>query len=260
MSANLIDSYLQLDEDPDELRTPDEDMLDLELHLSSHRQMLIHTQPIYLINTSKLQTPQQQVIRADLSKNSPWMTESSVFSCDSSLRGLLHEQDEFHEGALHFNAASAFTPDSDQCAGHYEKTALLPMPSLFARDDLDFACAPDTMADDELFFQLAAAPAGPLPNHVATTTTTAPPLPAIAPAMVPPFAPNLGVNNFADAVNPYHDSVTWNSPEQCEFVHALTSKLSRYCGYFVADSKEMEYFDKIRLQEIEYRLCKTYFH
>lgn len=40
----------------------------------------------------------------------------------------------------------------------------------------------------------------------------------------------------------------------------LSNKLSRYCGYFINDSKEMEYFDKIRLQEINYRFSKTYFY
>lgn len=45
-----------------------------------------------------------------------------------------------------------------------------------------------------------------------------------------------------------------------DLFYQVTQKLSRYCGYFIADSKEQEYFDKIRFQEITYRFSKTAFH
>ncbi|SCV05597.1 LANO_0H10990g1_1 [Lachancea nothofagi CBS 11611] len=45
------------------------------------------------------------------------------------------------------------------------------------------------------------------------------------------------------------------SPEE-SFVQYISHKLSRYCGYLPNDSK---YYDKLRLQEISYRLGKTTF-
>lgn len=43
------------------------------------------------------------------------------------------------------------------------------------------------------------------------------------------------------------------------FVYTLTNKLMPYFGYFLADSNDLDYFDKIRFQEIDYKLSKTYF-
>lgn len=43
------------------------------------------------------------------------------------------------------------------------------------------------------------------------------------------------------------------------FVKTVSAKLSRYAGYFIADSKDQEYSDKVRFQEISYKFSKTYF-
>ncbi|SCU87058.1 LAMI_0D04566g1_1 [Lachancea mirantina] len=75
---------------------------------------------------------------------------------------------------------------------------------------------------------------------------------------------NLFVNNYVPRSN-YIATVsveTEKSPQfskEEELIHVVCNKLSRYCGYFFADSREQEYFDKIRMQEIFYRLNKTYF-
>lgn len=47
--------------------------------------------------------------------------------------------------------------------------------------------------------------------------------------------------------------------EENSFVKTLNSKLSRYTGYFGAGSKDQEYHDKVRFQEISYKFSKTYF-
>ncbi|AAS54183.1 AGL308Wp [Eremothecium gossypii ATCC 10895] len=215
MAAHTLDSYLQLD--GDEPHTPCEDGLAFELDLASQRRLLIHTQPIYLINTSKLQTPQQQVVRPEGGTLLD-TRQSSIFSAPGLGEDALHVLD------------AALTP---ACA---EK---LRMPRIVPREEPDYGA----LAADELLFELSAPiplalPAGPAPGLL---------------------GPSLDLGRFVQAAHTFHDDATWDSPEQYEFVHALTSKLSRYCGYFVADSKEMEYFDKIRLQEVEYRLSKTYF-
>ncbi|QEU62859.1 Ime1 [Kluyveromyces lactis] len=47
--------------------------------------------------------------------------------------------------------------------------------------------------------------------------------------------------------------------EKDQFVYTLTNKLLPYFGYFLADSNDLDYFDKIRFQEIDYKFSKTYF-
>lgn len=42
-------------------------------------------------------------------------------------------------------------------------------------------------------------------------------------------------------------------------VQTLNYKLSRYAGYYTADSRDQEYSDKVRFQEISYKFSKTYF-
>ncbi|CDO94357.1 unnamed protein product [Kluyveromyces dobzhanskii CBS 2104] len=46
---------------------------------------------------------------------------------------------------------------------------------------------------------------------------------------------------------------------QDQFAYELTNKLLPYFGYFLADSNDLDYFDKIRFQEIDYKFSKTYF-
>lgn len=61
------------------------------------------------------------------------------------------------------------------------------------------------------------------------------------------------------------DEVTKNcntnhaTDDEILFVKTVSSKLSRYAGYFIADSKDQEYSDKVRFQEISYKFSKTYF-
>lgn len=52
---------------------------------------------------------------------------------------------------------------------------------------------------------------------------------------------------------------TTHGPE-AEFVRVITHKLARYCSYCTADSSEQDRCDKIRMQEIAYRLGKTDYH
>lgn len=47
--------------------------------------------------------------------------------------------------------------------------------------------------------------------------------------------------------------------EESFFVKTLNSKLSRYTDYFGAASRDQEYYDKVRFQEISYKFSKTYF-
>ncbi|AET41004.1 transcription factor IME1 Ecym_7156 [Eremothecium cymbalariae DBVPG len=270
-----MDSYLQIDEDPEDVRTPDEDVLNFDLDLSSHRQMLIHTQPIYLINTSKLQTPQQHVVQQpELNSTYLGTRQSSIFSSNGNIHGLLNDEDVFPENSFHA-VGSTLTPDClhqppFSCLEKPRAAAAAPPPPAVnvvppravAREELDYNCHPFAIADDELLLQLSApVNLGQLQHqqqHQQQQQQQQQQLP-LQDQIHRSLGPSLDLNKFVQAVHTYHDDANWDSPEQYEFVHTLTSKLSRYCGYFVADSKEMEYFDKIRLQEIEYRLSKTYF-
>lgn len=71
------------------------------------------------------------------------------------------------------------------------------------------------------------------------------------------------VNHYAIS-DSYHYSIHKSSntryatDEEIEFVKNLNSKLSRYSGYFTAGSKDQEYSDKVRFQEISYKFSKTY--
>ena len=47
--------------------------------------------------------------------------------------------------------------------------------------------------------------------------------------------------------------------EENFFVKTLNSKLYRYTGYFGAGSRDQDYHDKVRFQEISYKFSKTYF-
>lgn len=47
--------------------------------------------------------------------------------------------------------------------------------------------------------------------------------------------------------------------EDSLLIRTLNAKLSRYAGYYTADSKDQEYSDKVRFQEISYKFSKTYF-
>ncbi|CAR29811.1 hypothetical protein ZYGR_0AD04970 [Zygosaccharomyces rouxii] len=56
-------------------------------------------------------------------------------------------------------------------------------------------------------------------------------------------------------------SFTGRRPTEEEnfFVKTLNSKLYRYTGYFGAGSRDQDYHDKVRFQEISYKFSKTYF-
>lgn len=63
----------------------------------------------------------------------------------------------------------------------------------------------------------------------------------------------------------YHLTTDISSTRRCPteaesfFVKTLSSKLSRYTDYFGAASRDQEYYDKVRFQEISYKFSKTYF-
>lgn len=55
------------------------------------------------------------------------------------------------------------------------------------------------------------------------------------------------------------EALHYANDEGIQFTKAVVSKLSRYAGYFTAGSKDQEYSDKVRFQEISYKFSKTYF-
>lgn len=62
-----------------------------------------------------------------------------------------------------------------------------------------------------------------------------------------------------ERVNMSFDAQVKGTTAMNDFVYTLTNKLLPYFGYFLADSKDLDYFDKIRYQEIDYKFSKTYF-
>lgn len=263
--ANLISSYIQLDEEPNEVYAQEENILNLDSELSFQRQMLIHTQPIYLINTSKLQTSQQQVAAGNKTNLSIPSEQHTTISSDNNLQELLHKRNELYE-------KTTYTPDSEEYLEPFDKgfnpfDMIMPIPRVICEDRLNYEYGPAAITDDELSYDYepVAVADDELLLQLAASGSSLPSLQlisnynqAIDPALVRSFEPSVNPDRDVHTAA-YNDSATINSSKQYEFMHTLTSKLSRYCGYFVADSKEVEYFDKIRQQEIEYRFCKTYF-
>lgn len=64
--------------------------------------------------------------------------------------------------------------------------------------------------------------------------------------------------HYAVHTNSGMPSTRYATDEEIEFVKCINSKLSRYAGYFTAGSKDQEYSDKVRFQEISYKFSKTY--
>lgn len=66
-------------------------------------------------------------------------------------------------------------------------------------------------------------------------------------------------HNEPQKLKPNCKNTTKPVSEKDQFVYTLTNKLLPYFGYFLADSNDLEYFDKVRFQEIDYKFSKTYF-
>lgn len=228
-STDIYDCYLQ----PDNYDDTYEDLEDLEddtFFESSQLHQLVQTQPVQLINEQdlidRLPQPQELVVEETSHCNgiSPMMTSrsssmSSTFSKRNSLYGNVPESID---------------------------------------EEMDLEC-------DESMVGRKAQPLFSAFNSIYNNTAQYEDYSAPRSFAIQESALEIGaeVNQYATS-DLYHYSIQKSSntryatDEEIEFVKTLSSKLSRYSGYFTAGSKDQEYSDKVRFQEISYKFSKTY--
>lgn len=250
-STDIYESYLQPDNYEEEYQELDDYEVD-SFFESSQLHRLVHTQPIHLINQQEIMDytpqPQQLVVEDDRDKKSfisPMMTSrsssmSSTFSKRTSTFGNYY--DSIYE------EVDSESEDFGVFFGGKEQSK--PLYSAFYS-----ICNPET-------------------TETYQTEASVPRAYACRDAMLDLSSRNIAQDETirATADRSYHYSIQTSntvpatggnmhqpSEEEIQFVKAINLKLSRYAGYFTAGSKDQEYSDKVRFQEISYKFSKTYF-
>ncbi|QLQ79042.1 hypothetical protein HG537_0B03890 [Torulaspora globosa] len=250
-SKDIYDCYLQPDNYEEEYEELDDYEVD-SFFESSQLHHLVHTQPIHLVNKQEIidympQT-QQLVVEEDQEKKefiSPMMTSrsssmSSTFSKRTSAYrnyyDSIHEEtnSEYEDYDVFFGAKeqnkslySAFYSiyNNPETTEAYNNDASVPR--TYACEDATIDLSSRGIAEDE---------------SVLETTDRS-------------YHYSIQTSNAVPAASCVHQP----TDEEIQFVKAINLKLSRYAGYFTAGSKDQEYSDKVRFQEISYKFSKTYF-
>lgn len=231
-STDIYDCYLQ----PDNYDDTYEDLEDLEndtFFESSQLHQLVQTQTVHLLDEQALidRLPRQQTLVVDEPPQnmgiSPSMTSrsssmSSTFSKRSSLYGNVYDSID---------------------------------------EEMDLECSDSMIGakNQPLYSALYS-----IPHETAPCDESRAPRSFAIPDNALDFSAD--VNQYT-TVDSYHYTIQTfpagpgarrATEEEMEFVKTVNSKLSRYAGYFTAGSKDQEYSDKVRFQEISYKFSKTY--
>lgn len=242
-SSDIYECYLQ----PDNYEADFEELNEFEadgFFESSQLHQLVHTQPIHLISQQGIvdYTPQTQklVVEEEPEKKSfisPMMTSrsssmSSTFSKCNSIYGNYYDSIQ-EEMVPETEEYGAFFGGKDQDKPLYSAFHSIcnPMDLTDATVPRNYTC-PKSSIEFCSNIETALVSADRYYHYSIQTSNT-----------LPQTGPNI------------HQP----TGEEMQFVKAINLKLSRYAGYFTAGSRDQEYSDKVRFQEISYKFSKTYF-
>ncbi|QLL31529.1 hypothetical protein HG536_0B03930 [Torulaspora globosa] len=248
--TDIYDCYLQPDNYEEEYEELDDYEAD-NFFESSQLHHLVHTQPIHLVNKQEIidympQT-QQLVVEEDQEKKafiSPMMTSrsssmSSTFSKRTS--GFKNYYDSIHEEMnSEYEDYEVFFGAKEQNKSLYSAFYSMHNPETTEAYHND-ASVPRTYACEDAAIDLSSREIAEDETALETTDRS--------------YHYSIQTSNAVPAASCVHQP----TDEEIQFVKAVNLKLSRYAGYFTAGSKDQEYSDKVRFQEISYKFSKTYF-
>lgn len=247
---DIYECYLQPDNYEEEYEELDDYEAD-SFFESSQLHHLVHTQPIHLVNKQEIidYVPQMQqlVVEEDPDKKdfiSPMMTSrsssmSSTFSKRTS--AFQNYYDSIHEETnSEYEDYEVFFGAKEQNKSLYSTFYSTYKPETTEACDND-ACVPRTYACEDTAIDLSSREIDEDESVLETTGRS--------------YHYSIQTSNTVPAGSCSHRP----TDEEIQFVKAVNLKLSRYAGYFTAGSKDQEYSDKVRFQEISYKFSKTYF-